>query len=208
MAAESDDNGNHALHLFVSNKSYNISSSVGDSHNYLNRNAVSVEAGDNAKETNVPHALTEHKILAALLKQDGEAASIRNNMGQLPLGIAMKTGRRQAIAILTVKYSEAVLLDDSMGNNKLFMYVLASISKPCKAVCTSWDEWIENGIKRRDADVLSKRSVGCLTTMFDLVQARPDIVSLDGRNTPKEGSKEAKNASKKEKWWKRLNPFS
>ena len=73
-----------------------------------------------------------------------------------------------------------------MNDNKLFIHALSCISSQTSELAES------------------KR--GHPTTMFKLLTASPDIVSLAGTGTKSE--KDENIQPKKKKWWKNLNPFS
>ena len=121
--------------------------------------------------------------MKALLDQNHDAILIPNKDDQLPLHIATKSGQRLAIALLVMKYPEAVLLGEI--NINLFMHVLGCISVP------------PAGVNGDDNSASEEDHTNCLTTMFDLVRARPDIVSL-GCSRPQK--------SKRKKWWKIFSP--
>ncbi|KAL7531327.1 hypothetical protein ACHAXR_004881 [Thalassiosira sp. AJA248-18] len=171
MAAEADDNGNLALHLFASNKSY----------------ANCKSSGESDMDNSAPQSNTEYKIMKALLDQNHDAILIPNKNDQLPLHIAMKSGRRLAIALLVMKYPEAVAVLLGEINTNMFMHVLGCISVP------------PAGVNGDDDSANVEDHTNCLTTMFDLVRARPDIVSLAGSRPQK---------SKRKKWWKMFNSLS
>eukprot|EP00571_Detonula_confervacea_P007080 CAMPEP_0172323376 /NCGR_PEP_ID=MMETSP1058-20130122/48558_1 /TAXON_ID=83371 /ORGANISM="Detonula confervacea, Strain CCMP 353" /LENGTH=591 /DNA_ID=CAMNT_0013039353 /DNA_START=23 /DNA_END=1798 /DNA_ORIENTATION=- len=201
MAAEADENGNHALHLFVSNKSYGNASNSKSSDE-----APPGGSRDCAMDTNTPHGNTEHKIMQVLIDKDPNTVHIPNSNGELPLHIAMKSGRRRAVAMLVVEYPEAVLLDDNMDDLKLFMHILGCISVPQK-VCPERNGVNGNHSNANDENQ-AKIQLRCLATMFGLVRARPDIVSLACSSPPKSGSKGGSGCGLlKKKWWKNINPF-
>lgn len=182
MAEETTCQGNLALHLFVSNESY-----AGDSDS---------NASDQDANNDTSNSSAEDKILDALLDKNRSAVRTANSNDELPLHIAMKAGRRRAVATLLVEYPEAVLLYDSFDNIKLIMHILSSISvaKECG-----------------HEDASSENKFRYLTTMFALVRARPDIVSLAGSSRPEPESKKEESRGglfKTKKWWKNLNPFS
>jgi len=170
LATEKDDNGDLPLHLFLSNKTY----PGGRSH--------SVDVASPANEDDIA-AATERELIKALLDKN-VLISTPNSNNELPLHLAMRAGRRQAVGILVIKYPQAVLLDDDLDNNWLFMHVLSCISIP-KKLCSSPE--------------LRDTERKCLDTMFELVRARPDIVSLGGTN-----GEEDTNKKKKSKWWKKI----
>ena len=116
--------------------------------------------------------------------------SIPNNNNELRLQTAMRAGRRAAVAGILLEYPEAVLLDEDMNDNKLYMYALSCISSPM-----IYTKDLRDGADERH-----------LTTMFKLLTARPDIVSLAGTGAKSEKDKNIQ--PKKKKWWKNLNPFS
>jgi len=157
MASEKDENGNLALHLYASNKSY---------------------------------VVRRLQIIKLILNSYPSAISTTNNNNELPLQIAMRSGQRLAVAGLLLEYPEAVLLDEDMNDNKLFMHALSCISSPMINM-----KDLRDGAYERQ-----------LTTMFKLLTARPDIVSLAGTGAKSE--KDRNIQPKKKKWWKNLNPFS
>ena len=177
LTTERDGNGDLPLHLFLSNKTY----AGGRSH--------SVDVASPANEDDIAAAAaaaaaTERELIKALLDKN-VLISTPNSNNELPLHLAMRAGRRQAVGILAIEYYKAVLLDDDLDNNCLFMHVLSCISIP-RRLCSS-------------GTVLCDTEKTCLDTMFQLVRARPDIVSLGGTN-----GKEDKNKKEKSKWWKKL----
>ena len=197
MSEEEDASGNHALHVFLTNKSYagkyDSQSSSGDN---------SRGSGNDEENTTTPSKV-EHEIMQHLIQMDHQAIFTSNNMGQLPLQIAMKAGRRNAISVLVLEYPEAVLLDDSMNNIKYFMYVLSSISDPTNVYLLKTGSEGDDEESTED-DVHAKKSKKCLTAMYELVRAKPDVVSFADSGSRKEGA----STKTKNKWWKRFNPFT
>jgi len=210
LASEVDERGNHALHLFLSNESYRPRGG-GD--------AETTTAGDDGDATLLPAA--ESEITAALLGGCRGAISIPDGSGDYPLRIAMKAGRRRAVIALLAEYPEAVFSDGGMFDPKLYEQVLGCISVP------PHDFFLANdGFGGRDggsADNDTERAKiqrRCITTMFNLVRARPDVVSFAGSGTtPPESNEEVDNSKsnnggskdgsslggkKMKKWWKRI----
>ncbi|KAL3794211.1 hypothetical protein ACHAW5_001488 [Stephanodiscus triporus] len=196
FASEVDEQGNHALHLFLSNKSY--------AHGGIAETA----AGDG---NDAMQCTLENKIMTALLDGYHEAISIPNSSGELPLRIAMKAGRRRTLPTLLQKYSDAVLFDESMLNIKFYVHVLACISVTPDFLLLN-DE-VDNSADGGDSDDAVKRleiQNRWITIMYNLVRARPDIISLASRGIREvredvllEGKKK-----KKKKWWSNINIFS
>jgi len=201
MASKADSNGNRALHLFVSNKSYANDDIAAD---ITENDSVHLkDAGPDTKENNSPQCNITEKIWMELLRSDSGAISIPNEEGQLPLHIAMKCGNRQAVALLVMEYPECVLLDDSMDNMQLFMHILGCISTQYSMIVSNRN----NGTNANYTGPVETHQK-CLTTMFGLIRARPAIVSLAGRGEPVLESGEGnQDISLKKKWWKKLNPF-
>lgn len=177
---EKDDNGDLPLHLFLSNKTYTCGGS----------RSVSVASPSNVDD--VAAVATERGLIKALLhdpdKTDG-LVSTPNINNELPLHLAMRAGRRQAVGILVIEYYQAVLLDDDLDNNWLFVHVLSCISMP-RRLCSSEPTTTE----------LHDTEKKCLGIMFELVRARPDIVSVGGTNGPRVEEEGKKNS----KWWKKI----
>jgi len=171
LTTEKDENGNLPLHLFVSNKTY----AGGGSR------SVSVASPPNEDDI---VAATEREVMKGLLDKN-VLTSTPNSNNELPLHLAMRAGRRQAVGILAIEYYQAVLLDDDLDNNCLFMHVLSCISIPRK-ICS--------------LPALPDTEKKCLDTMFELIRARPD--SLGGTN----GSRidEDDKSKKQSKWWKKI----
>lgn len=175
MAEEKNENGDLALHLLASNKSLR-----GSTKNILpvsGRKLLALRC-------------EVYSITKAILDSYPSAISTPNSNNELPLRIAMRAGRRQTVAGLLLEYPEAVLLDEDMNDNKLFMHALSCISSPM-----IYTKDLRDGADERH-----------LTTMFKLLTARPDIVSLAGTGAKSE--KYENIQPKKKKWWKNLNPFS
>jgi len=192
MAEETTCEGNLALHLFVSNTSY----ADGNDSNVSDQDAPAKSEDRATENDNKSNSNAEQKILDALLDKNRSAVRTVNSNDELPLHIAMKAGRRRAVAILLMEYPEAVLLYDNFDNIKLIMHILGSISvaKECG-----------------HEDARSVNQFRYLTTMFTLVRARPDIVSLAGSSGPEpESQKEGSGGVllKTKRWWRNLNPFS
>ena len=200
LASEVDGRGNHALHLFLSNESY------------ARGGNAETAAGD---DSDAALGTVENKIMAALLNGNREAISIPDSNGDLPLRIAMKAGRRRAVTALLVEYPEAVFFDSSMLDIKLYVQVLGCISVPPDCFLGN-DEFDgrDDGGSADDATKRAKVQRRCITIMFNLVRARPDLVSFAGSGTPElneeaaksnEGSKEGSLERKKmKKWWSNI----
>ena len=187
MAAEKDADGNTALSLYASNKSYAcmFHPSISDERS----NSVA-KAKANGSEIDYD-CLTEWKVVHEIHTQNINAVSSPNNCNELPLCSAMKANRTVTLCKLLLEYPKAVLLDDSMDSIKLFMHALSHVAVPVKCLRASTS--MQSDFERRR-----------LTNMFYLVRSRPDAVALAGSNGPqREDSK-----TKKKQWWKRLNPFS
>jgi hypothetical protein len=140
MAKEEDNNGNRALHLFVSNESYR------------NNNEHFCFDERIGSEYNL-----KLKTLRSLVNADPTAVYHPNNDNILPLELAMKAGRRCSIALLLSKYPDAVHRIESFSDVKLFAHLLSCLT---------------------DKVVMTNQSKNCLSTMFHLIRARPDVVSL------------------------------
>ena len=194
LASEVDERGNHALHLFLSNESYARGGS----------NAETTTAGDDGDATLLRTA--ENKIAVALLNAYRKAISIPDGNGDFPLQIAMKAGRRRAVPALLSEYPEAVFSDGSMLDAKLYVQVLGCISVPPHDFRGAADD---------DDTERAKIQRRCITTMFNLVRARPDVASFAGSGTPPESNEVVDNKSnggskdgsslegkKVKKWWK------
>jgi ankyrin repeat protein len=159
MAGEVDDeDGNCALHLFLLNNSYTRTTNDVD-----------------ATKDNVLLHTTEINVLRALIDAYHNAISIRNAYGEYPIDIAMRTGRRHAVSILLTEYPDAVLHNDSMFNVHHYVHIIGCISTPI-----SWSIGNEDNNWRCPYDDVECQ---CLTIMFNLLRARPEIVSVASSNT-------------------------
>ncbi|KAL7553812.1 hypothetical protein ACHAWF_017156 [Thalassiosira exigua] len=100
----------------------------------------------------------------------------------------MQAGRRRAVA-------------DSLRDVRLFAHVLGCVAVP-KAVNSPEGDVLDVRNKKEGREDELRR----LTTMFDLVRARPDVVSLAGSAKPASESGEETNApaSKNRRWWKNV----
>jgi hypothetical protein len=159
MAGEVDEeDGNYALHLFLLNNSYTRTT-----------NDV-----DETKDNVLLHT-TEIDVLRALIDAYHDAISIRNANGEYPIDIAMRTGRRRAVPILLTEYPDAVMNNDSMFNVHHYVHILGCISTPISSSIGN-----EDNNRRCPYDDVECR---CLTIMFNLLRARPEIVSVASSNT-------------------------
>jgi hypothetical protein len=188
LASEVDERGNHALHLFLSNESYARGGS----------NAETTTAGDDGDATLLRTA--ENKIAVALLNAYRKAISIPDGNGDLPLRIAMKAGRRRAVPALLAEYPEAVFSDGSMLDAKLYVQVLGCISVPPHDFFLANDEFGgRDGGSADDDTERAKIQRRCITTMFNLVRARPDVVSFAGSGGTPESNEEVDKSDEKSK---------
>ena len=157
MAGEVEEGGNYALHLFLLNKSYSRATNNSDKSNY----------------NELLHT-TEVNILHALIDAHHDAISIRNANGEFPLHIAMKAGRRRAVSILLTEYPVAVLHNASMFNVHHYVHILGCITAPINLIGVG-----EHNSSCRYDDVECR----CVTIIFNLLRARPDIVSVASNKT-------------------------
>lgn len=104
MAADQNGDGNSALHLFLSNQSYDWS----------------IDSWKNR----------EFYIMAKLLFAYPRSLTIINRNNDLPLRIAMRRGLRQAVEILLMCYPGAVHCDETLSNPRFFVHVLGCIAVP------------------------------------------------------------------------------
>jgi len=178
MAEEKDENGDSALHLFVSNKTYTNASSSKLACKSLN-------------------AGVECRVISSLLHSYRGAVATPNKANDLPLRIAMKAGRRQAVAVLVLEHPDAALLDESMQSTKLFMHLLGCISVPSK-VCSTGSDESNTSEQQSEAEIQMK----CLTTMFGLLRHRPDVLSMAG--TCSGHRQESTEGTRAQKWWKNI----
>ncbi len=108
LAEERDDNGNYALHIFLSNAS----------------NLRDVNNDDNSLFT----------AAVQLYKKYPEAISTPNNADRLPFDIATKYMKKQSkvgisiLSFLVIQYPQAVLLDPSLENVKLLTSIFGAIA--------------------------------------------------------------------------------
>ena len=147
MAKNEDNNGNRALHLFVSNESY--------------RNNNDHFCFDERMGSDYNYKL-KMNTLRGLVNADPTAIYHPNNDNILPLELAMKAGRRCSIALLLSKYPDAVHMIECLSDIKLFPHLLSCLTD--KVVMTNQIQPYEPKIS--------------LSTMFHLLRARPDVVSL------------------------------
>ncbi|KAL9188927.1 hypothetical protein ACHAXT_011417 [Thalassiosira profunda] len=196
MSIDVDEEGNQALHVFVSNASY-VTPSNGN-----NTNSDASEECDNTA-----YLRAEWKIMQALGVFDKDRKTgftpsswTPNDRDQLPLHIAMKTGRRHAVAILLLESPKVVLQGDTAIDAKIFAHVLGSIAVPQFIIP---DE--DADMNDSNFDTIVRQH--CHTIMFDLVRARPDIVSLAGATAcGRNSDRNAAYRPGKKKWW-RILPF-
>jgi hypothetical protein len=132
----------------------------------------------------------------------------------------MKAGRRRAVPALLAEYPEAVFSDGSMLDIKFYVQVLGCISVPPHDFFLANDEFDgrdDGGSADDDVTERAKIQRRCITTMFNLVRARPDVVSFAGSGTPPESNEEVDNKSnggskdgsslegkKMKKWWSNI----
>ncbi|KAL3816049.1 hypothetical protein ACHAXA_010354 [Cyclostephanos tholiformis] len=185
MTSETDEHGNLALHLFLSNESH--------------------VRGGNAEIV----ATLENQILSALLHRYHEAISIPNSSGDQPLQIAMKAGRRRVLPPLLAAYPDAVFSDESTLDIKFYVHVLGCMSVPSIFFFKGGDMGNISDDDEKQANIRR-----CFTTMFHLVRARPNITSLVGSGIPEsnEGGADITLGSKdgllermtKKNWWNNI----
>ncbi|KAL3798040.1 hypothetical protein HJC23_012331 [Cyclotella cryptica] len=154
MADEQDELGNYALHVFLSNESYAVP----------NGDEVRGKVKDDADESTTSTDCVECQIVGQLLASYPVAISTPNNAGSLPLKLAMNSGIRYVIAMLVDEYPEAVLLDPSLENSKVFIQLLG-----CMSLFATDGE--NNGVCDRTIR---------LSTIYFFVRSRPDLVTLGG----------------------------
>lgn len=164
MASEADERGNLALHLLLSNESY------------VHGGNTEIATGD---DTEAHLCTLEHKNVMSLLTLYHEANLTPNGRGDLPLQIAMKAGRRRAMPGLLTSYPVAAFSEESLHNIKFYVSVLGCISVPARFFHGRGVNDVSYDEERHANNVLY------ITTMYALVRARPDIVSLAGGGIPK-----------------------
>ena len=156
LPEEKDEVGNHALHIFLLNESYANPMENGD--------------GDDARRSNHSHQSVEYQIVKALIASHPSSISTPNDDCNLPLKLAMQSGLRNVIALLVVEYPEAVLMDPSLDNIKIFSEVLISISLSLKN--RSSTNVNEEAVVAGEVPEESKM----LSALFYLIRSRPDVV--------------------------------
>ena len=105
MATEVDENGNRALHLFLSNKRWSGGCINDDGH-------------------------IEIRVIFAILVSDRTAIFRVNGDNMLPLQLAMQAGRRRAITTLILWYPQMALrVDDIMSDTKLVVELLSLVTQ-------------------------------------------------------------------------------
>jgi hypothetical protein len=160
LAEEKDELGNHALNIFVSNDSY--ASEDADAHD--------------ASRSSRANESVEYRIAKALLASHPSSISTPNNENNLPLKLAIQSGLRNVIALLVLEYPEAVLMDPSLENVKIFTEVLVSLFSSVQNGSNCNDE--EGTV---DGDMAEESKL--LSTMFYLIRSRPDVVALGGASS-------------------------
>lgn len=147
-----DDDGNYyALHLCLLNKTYSRVTNNGDTNN-----------------NNGLQRTTEVYILRSLVDAHHNAISIQNANGEIPLHIAMRTGRRHVMPLLLTEYPVAVLhSNESMFNAHHYVHIIGCISTPINLIGVGEHNSPYDDVKCR-----------CLTIIFNLLRSRPDIVPL------------------------------
>ena len=120
-------------------------------------------------------ASAEYEIVQCLTnsaENELEPAAASNDEGRLPLKIAMMSGRRTAIAVLVMKYPQAAITDENI-DNKILVHLLGTVTR-LKEFNHVWDDM--PGLSDR-IDAQNKINKVCLTAVFELIHARPDVVS-------------------------------
>jgi hypothetical protein len=169
LAEGQDDEGNYALHIFLSNESYGNTQKEVSVHNN----------GVNA--TNLGRSSVEYRIVKRLIEAHPSAIFTANNNGMLPLQLAIDTGLRNVIPLLVQEYPQAVLLDSRLENIKMFTKMLGCISMALKDKITSTaseDAMTESINENENVDSSEQRKL--FSTMYFLVRSRPDVVALGG----------------------------
>lgn len=100
----------------------------------------------------------EHGILDRLLANDPAAVFIQNRDHKLPLHLAMNAGRRYAVIKLLTLHPDAVHLNDSVDDIKVYMQLLCCMDDDANEV-----------------NVSSCVRIRYFSTMFQLLRSRPDI---------------------------------
>lgn len=154
LAAEPDENGNCALHLFLSNESYNTNSEKDEMVR---------------KEAKLYSSSQEYRIVKELIKVNPKTTSVANSNNVLPLRLAMDTGLRNVISLLVTEYPQAVFMDPKLDNIKVFAEILVCISCD-SAERVANNETDNTGIGNKNEETT------CLSTMFFLIKSRPDVV--------------------------------
>jgi hypothetical protein len=198
LAEEQDDEGNYALHIFLSNESYGNTQKEVSVHNN----------GVNA--TNLGRSSVEYRIVKGLIEAHPSAIFTANNNGMLPLQLAIDTGLRNVvIPLLVQEYPQAVLMDSRLENIKMFTKMLGCISMAVKdRTCTeSEDAMTETIDENENVDASEQRKL--FSTIYFLVRSRPDVVALGGAAslsngvTKKQVDKQHNLFRRMVKFWKR-----
>ncbi len=150
MAEEEDSNGNLALHLFVSNMSYS----------HCRRGSDDSMASISKRLGKQSLCNLEYDVVRVLMTVNPKAVFTPNKDNMLPLQLAMMAGRRYAIALLVMKYPGAVHADERFGDIKLLGHLLSCLS---------------DKVLIKSQAVIGKPQA-CLSTTFQLLRARPDII--------------------------------
>ena len=178
---EVDENGNTALHLLLANPSYTGEGNASQQQSYRPRNRAY-----NQSQREFRHVLASNR----------DAIYAENNSGHLPLRIAMDARRRDVMTDLIMINHEAVLLDERLDDSPILMAHVLGV------VASSSDVLEPDSEPKIVDDVVQP-----LDTMFELIRARPAVVSFgrsealdseDGKRLDLEGKKS---------WRKKLNPF-
>ena len=152
---------------------------------------------------------TESQIVRQLIASCPLAISTPNKQNRLPLQLAMQSRQRRGgeidsvILTLVLEYPQAVLLDASVDNIKLFVHVLGCIAlsniKNDDGVDRNGVDEDGGGVHGAAMDDATKNEAGAddeckpkrelhvrfLTTMFILIRGRPDVLSLSGYGIPR-----------------------
>jgi len=181
---EVDESGNTTLHVLLANASYAGETQTSQLQSYVPHNRASNQS---------------RRDFRYVLASNRDAIYAVNNSGHLPLRIAMDAGHKGAIlSDLIMVNHRAVLLDKRLdGSPKLMAHVLG--------VVASSSDTLEPDSEPKIVDNV----VHPLDTIFELIRAKPDIVSFGGSGVEildVKGEKEIYKVGKKT-WRKKLNPF-
>lgn len=149
------------------------------------------------KET--PEAVKSQSAFRHILASNRDAIYARNNFGHFPLRVAMYAGRREVLSDLIMLNHQAVLVDKRLDNPKLMLHVLGFIALSDAKYPNTKPIIVDHVIKPID-------------TMFELLRAKPDIVSFGGSRfeerldqMDREGRKH--DTTDRKGWRKKLNSF-